>query len=422
MAEENGLKGGIEASIEAWLAGGARQLRLRFPRPLEARFEADTRQERSRTLGRVGFLGCLVGIALFPALVAALPDMIWASWRLYLETSIVVGLVAAAANYWLDPPPLLRESLQWAANVLNALVVTYLFARSSAVADTLYAAGVITLIVYSTIGVPLRFGFSAAAVCAILAAFGLDLGTHSMLPEPVRRDLFLLAAATGGFTLIANWRLEWLQRRGYLLVLRETRRGRDLSLRNRELDELVRCDALTGLANRRAYDAWLTNLWVQSEAEGQTIGLIMLDVDCFKAYNDHYGHPGGDRCLQMVARCLREQLRGTSDLVARLGGEEFAVLLPGLDLETCAEIAERLREAVAALELPHLGQPSAGCLTISGGVASLRWAAGVRSPDLFAAADAALYAAKQSGRNRICLGDFSDATARIAALAPHAGD
>lgn len=401
----------IERLIEIWLRGRHPRLRLRFPAPLEARFEEDTRRDRARLLARMGVIGCLVGFALFPALCAALPDVAPLCWRLYLETSLVFGVAVAIAISF-DPPPALRESLQLAANVLNALVVTYLFARSSATEHTLYAAGVITLIVYSSIGVPLRFAYAVLAVGAILASFTADMAFNCPLPAPVRRDLTLLAIATGGFTLIANWRLELLERRGYLLLLRETQRGQDLSLRNRQLDELVRRDALTGLANRRAYDSWIGALWQQGETACMPVGLIVLDIDCFKRYNDHYGHAGGDVCLQAVARCLRDQLRGTSDFVARLGGEEFAVLLPGLGAETCADIAERLREAVELLDLPHLGLDAAGRVTISGGVASLLPGRGTRAGDLFLAADAALYAAKQAGRNRVRMAQAAGPEAR----------
>jgi diguanylate cyclase (GGDEF)-like protein len=128
-------------------------------------------------------------------------------------------------------------------------------------------------------------------------------------------------------------------------------------------------------------------------------------VDHFKSYNDFYGHPAGDACLQLVARCLSEQLRGSGDMVARVGGEEFAILLPDLRLETAGDIAERVRQAIEALELPHLGQGVGRVVTISCGACSLVPRRGMTVKDLFAAADCALYAAKQAGRNRVCLAE-----------------
>jgi diguanylate cyclase (GGDEF)-like protein len=229
-----------------------------------------------------------------------------------------------------------------------------------------------------------------------------------MVPASVpdlQMNLFLTSLISGVYMLMANWRMHTEQQRSFVLGLHERLRRQDLFQRNLELDELVRRDALTGLANRRAYDAWLRNSWRQARGTGASLGLIVIDVDWFKAYNDFYGHPAGDTCLQAIARCLRDQLRGTSDRVARIGGEEFAVLLPGLGGELCADVAERLRAAVATLELPHLDNEVSRIVTISCGAASLPTGEPMTQGDLVAAADAALYHAKQTGRNRVCLAD-----------------
>jgi diguanylate cyclase (GGDEF)-like protein len=173
--------------------------------------------------------------------------------------------------------------------------------------------------------------------------------------------------------------------------------------RTLELDELTRRDPLTGLANRRAYDTWLASVWSRAVAEGGRIGLIVVDIDRFKEYNEFCGHDAGDNCLKKIAVCLRDQLRGTSDQVARLGGEDFAVLLPGLTEETCADVAERLRLAVERLELPHLALGMGGILTVSCGVASHVVSPGSTPSSLYQAADTALYQAKVFGRNRVCI-------------------
>jgi diguanylate cyclase (GGDEF)-like protein len=207
--------------------------------------------------------------------------------------------------------------------------------------------------------------------------------------------------------LLANRRMHAEQQRGFAFALREQTRRNDLTAQNRTLDEMTRRDALTGLANRRAYDSWLQALWAEAASCGlSTVGLIMVDVDHFKSYNDFYGHPAGDGCLATVGTSLREQLRGTSDQVARIGGEEFAVLLPGVALAQCADIAERLRLAIAAMELPHLGHAADQVVTISCGCAAVK-VQGAQPKDLCAAADAALYQAKQTGRNRVCLGELA---------------
>ena len=151
-------------------------------------------------------------------------------------------------------------------------------------------------------------------------------------------------------------------------------------------------DGLTGVANRRTFDAALARAVAQAERAGTPVGLLMLDLDHFKALNDAHGHQAGDAVLQTVARTLEDCSRA-GDVVARYGGEEFAVVLPGLDAAQTEEAGERLRRAVAA-------SPAAAAVTASVGAAALPQHA-PDAPALVAAADAAVYAAKASGRDRV---------------------
>jgi diguanylate cyclase (GGDEF)-like protein len=392
----------VHALIDRWLAQSAVRLRLRFPGPVEQLFEADTGRDRCRDLAAVGALGCLVGLLFYRPLLHALPDVADISRTLYLDAVIPVAVLTVLLMR-LEPTPAAREGLQWFSTVFCAVSVTYLFASSWAANETLYVAGEMVLLIYCTLGVQLRFGYAVAATLCILAAYGGGLSAMAELSVATRQNLLLLASVAGCCALLANWRLEYGMRRSYLLMLAERLRRQDLSMRNRELNELVQVDPLTGLANRRAYDRWLASAWAEALPEARTVGLVIIDIDKFKAYNDFYGHAGGDVCLQTVARCLREQLRGTSDFVARLGGEEFAALLPGLPLDVCGDIAERLRLAVLALELPHVGLGPGGLVTISAGVAAVAATQGTSAENVFAAADEALYAAKEAGRNRVGL-------------------
>jgi diguanylate cyclase (GGDEF)-like protein len=314
----------------------------------------------------------------------------------------------------------LRELLLGLTGIVNAGVLTYLFMATRLDATELYVAAIFLLMLFSTVTLQVRFSVAVWVVAGMTAMYALGVQRVQALAPNIDGSLFVISLTAGIYMLIANWRMQGEQQRSFVLTLRERLRRHDLYQRNLELDELARRDALTGLANRRAYDDWLMNSWRQARAAEAPLGLIVIDVDQFKAYNDFYGHPAGDNCLQTVARCLRDQLRGTSDHVARMGGEEFAVLLPGLGGEICADVAERLRAAVTALELPHLDNENGRIVTISCGAASLVAGDGTAPRDLVAAADAALYHAKQTGRNRVCLADA--APGRVAAAAAGAAN
>ena len=174
---------------------------------------------------------------------------------------------------------------------------------------------------------------------------------------------------------------------------------------NHRLKTLVAHDALTGLASRREFDRALARELRRALRSHQPLALVLVDLDHFKRYNDHYGHPAGDSCLQAVARSLRASIQREGDLAARYGGEEFALLLPATDAAGATRVAERLLAEVEALALPHAASP-AGIVTLSLGLAALQPT--VASPDaaarLLQAADDALYQAKRAGRSRLVVG------------------
>jgi diguanylate cyclase (GGDEF)-like protein/PAS domain S-box-containing protein len=175
----------------------------------------------------------------------------------------------------------------------------------------------------------------------------------------------------------------------------------ELAEANRRLQTLAGQDSLTGLANRRAFDEALAKEYRRAEREKKTLSLVILDVDRFKAFNDHYGHPAGDACLRQIGAVIAETARRPGDVAARYGGEEFVMLLPDTDEAGAELIAERIRRAVLALEIPHLAN-ARGLVTVSVGVAALALAGGDGSPDgLVEDADRALYCAKECGRNAV---------------------
>jgi diguanylate cyclase (GGDEF)-like protein len=171
---------------------------------------------------------------------------------------------------------------------------------------------------------------------------------------------------------------------------------------NRTLERLAMQDGLTGLANRRQFDVTLHNEFSRATRHASALALIMMDVDCFKQYNDIYGHAAGDECLRTISGLIRDlTARRPGGLAARYGGEEIAVLLPNTDVAGAVAIADNFRSAIRGLEIEHSGSP-AGFVTISAGVDARVPTRDAGEPtELILAADKALYEAKRKGRNRV---------------------
>jgi diguanylate cyclase (GGDEF)-like protein len=177
---------------------------------------------------------------------------------------------------------------------------------------------------------------------------------------------------------------------------------------NRSLELLSLEDGLTGLGNRRCFDLALQAECRHSMRYGTPLALVMIDVDYFKSYNDLYGHPAGDECLRQIAATVKSARGRASDVAARYGGEEIAVLLPQTDAAGAVAAAERFRQAVEALAVVHAGSP-AGHVTVSIGAAEFKPSGDPDGPArLLRSADRALYAAKAGGRNQVRLADQAE--------------
>ncbi len=254
----------------------------------------------------------------------------------------------------------------------------------------------------------LLVGLAAAGIAALLswllarrlsedlqnlarAASNVNAGAHEAA-IPLRgssREVFELSSAMAHMTarmLQANDEMEEQVRL----------RTQQLEQANQELDRQARTDALTGLLNRRGFEAQIGFALALAARNLQPLSVVTLDVDHFKRINDRYGHAVGDAVLQRLARLLPEHLRA-SDIVARVGGEEFVALLPSTDTAGAMKVAQALLDAVAAAADPDVGE-----LTLSAGVASLRNLQDSRAA-LLQRSDEALYTAKQAGRNRVCM-------------------
>ena len=175
------------------------------------------------------------------------------------------------------------------------------------------------------------------------------------------------------------------------------------SYRTSQLQVLSGKDKLTGLANRRTFDASLQQAWFKALKSQQSLALIIGDVDHFKQYNDTYGHPQGDECLKRVAQAIRTAVGLNSALSARYGGEEFVVLLPNTSIERGVAIATAILAKLTAYNLPHASSNTASHVTMSLGVTSFIPKLEIPPSALVEMADLGLYTAKKSGRNRIVI-------------------
>ena len=184
---------------------------------------------------------------------------------------------------------------------------------------------------------------------------------------------------------------------------------RKVAQRTEELRRMSMKDGLTGIANRRSFDERLASEWRRSQRAQQTLALMMIDIDQFKLFNDHYGHVEGDRCIRAVAETLERVVNRSTDLVARYGGEEFAVILPDTDAAAAEWLAQACLAAVAELALPHAHSSASPYVSISIGLSTMPAGTEIAAETLVVRADQALYQAKRAGRNRYCEFQLHDA-------------
>ena len=178
-------------------------------------------------------------------------------------------------------------------------------------------------------------------------------------------------------------------------------RTQELEALNSRLELLSTQDPLTGAANRRRFGGSLCTEWARAQRHGQQVVLLMADIDHFKAYNDAHGHVRGDECLRRITEILLSHFRRAEDLVARYGGDEFAVLVPDTDLAAAEEMADDVRREIEELGLAQGPACTRPVVTLSFGIAAVRPVDGLSPSDLVAMADGALYRAKTLGRDRV---------------------
>jgi diguanylate cyclase (GGDEF)-like protein len=228
------------------------------------------------------------------------------------------------------------------------------------------------------------------------------------LDDPESVDRAFESGATDFVTKPIHWAV---LRQRVKRLLQQAQLYKQLEAANQALQQLANVDGLTGLANRRRFDQYLSSQWLNlsqetEEKEGvnaPTMSLILCDIDFFKLYNDKYGHPAGDMCLQRVGQVLSYAAQKNQDLVARYGGEEFAVIMPNTNAAGAVHVAAAMQAGVREQQITHDASGVSQYVTLSLGVATTTPCFGASASDLILAADKALYQAKAEGRNRIIL-------------------
>lgn len=363
-----------------------------FPARLEQLFECETQHARSRHLVGIGILWIVLGV-MYAIAVPLGPASTHAVSVNTVRMGVVTPLlIAVTFAIWWGVRPFARELLMMLATIIApaSMILVITFTQDS---DAGVNRGALTIVfLFITVVVRLRFWFAVTA-CIAIAAVQIGVPSLAGLPVPGNVPLVLVTIVA---TLVANYQLERESRLNYLQRLLTRIQGAQLAASVVQLEDLAQRDPLTGLANRRALDTQLEALC----ETGERFAVIMVDVDCFKAFNDCYGHVIGDDCLRRVAAMLRASLRNTTDQIARVGGEEFVVLLPQTSVEHARIMAERMRIAVSGLRIPHAASPE-DVVTISAGVSGST--ASALAAETLSGADKALYLAKALGRNRVAV-------------------
>lgn len=360
---------------------------LRFENP---RLERDFRhfQERhSLVQVRATLLAFIVLVGLF-----GLTDLVNFPPEIFRRTMLVrLGLIvpflcwAYVCTHWLGADVRLHRQLVATALIagLGGVLLVYLPHRAGL--HTPYE-GLMLFMFGIGCFMGLRFGYATGVLTLMTAAYAFAEVAAGMPHEYVQNSVFriictAIASAFGAYILERQMRLVYLHRA--------------------LLTSYARRDGLTGIANKRAFDEHAERAAQQAARENKPISVMIFDVDHFKQYNDTYGHLQGNDCLKRLAAVLEQGARRPFDIAARFGGEEFVLFLFDTNGGEALRVATLLRERVEALAVPHAGSSVATCVTLSGGVATLRAGSSRPLETLLSEADAALYRAKAGGRNRI---------------------
>jgi diguanylate cyclase (GGDEF)-like protein len=377
----------------------SRFLSLRFPIDLERLYRRGRSNQRRKQLAVASMVGLVIYNVFVFANRAMFPDIgedvlmvqLWLS--LFMMIMTITGFLMRMPLSW-------RETLYGLGTSVVAVISTWVLAHSQQTSALSFAVSLALIPMFSGVGARQPFWYTCATALITCISAAWLLTPHAALQRLVYIDSLFVIVNLTVYTLILAYTLEHSQRKEWLLAQLDERQRQALEAATQRLQQLSAVDPLTGICNRRQFEHDLNRIWQESLQDQRPVAMLIVDVDHFKPYNDGYGHPQGDQCLRQVADILTRAAHGGKGLAARMGGEEFGILLPGGSVDDGLALGECLCEAVRAARIEH-SYSGMGIVTISVGVASIRPDAGVDRISLFATADKALYEAKRMGRNRV---------------------
>jgi len=380
---------------------------LRFPSDLEKDYAAET--NRAFLTGSRGILA--FGILMYLAFGFAdeplgrdQANYIWLL-RVSITATLLVGLVILYARQWVE----LMVPATSLGMVIIGLSVVYFIALTEEPYSYAYHLGLVPWQVFILVALKSQVRAIVITSVTVLIAYSIFTFTHDFKPVhpdldvlvPIMRPLFLvfwsLLVAMGVFLA---YQMEYFTRENFLKNRLLTLDAKRLKLLGEELHMLSTTDGLTNLANRRHFENCFDAEWRRALRTQDSLTLIMIDIDYFKNYNDHYGHQAGDECLRQVSDIFSSYAQRSGELVARYGGEEFVIMLPRTSLEAGQNLARSVRQKIEELAIEHK-ESGTGLVTISAGVACCIPTQDDDSEDLLRAADKSLYEAKGAGRNQV---------------------
>jgi diguanylate cyclase (GGDEF)-like protein len=371
--------------------------RLRFAPALEQAFQQEhLLRRRQHVLWCTGFGALTLLVGLFDD-ASLLPDL--APLLQWLRPLIAAMLMASAVWARFSPTLTPRRLESLVTLQVAGVAVFVLWAATSSEAPTAvtHSVSLFLVLIYSGVVVFQRFVQAAPLGLICMAAYPLLMQAHSPEGSLILGENIKLVWIVGCLSLLGNYAFERHERHVFWLRQQSLHQRMNLESLRQRLKRQSSLDALTGLSNRRHFDETLRE-W--SQREQRPLSLLMVDVDHFKAYNDRHGHLQGDQCLRTISGLLADHARRLQGLAARVGGEEFAILLPHCEPEDARFMAQALCTAVRGEAMVHAAEVAGPFVTISVGVSSLGLLDNFSGAELYAQADAALYQAKGRGRNQ----------------------